>query len=43
MNDSRFSPENKGTDTLPKKSELVDVVGAESASVDEPSESHSGT
>uniref|UniRef100_A0A3P9L079 FERM domain containing 4Bb n=1 Tax=Oryzias latipes TaxID=8090 RepID=A0A3P9L079_ORYLA len=40
---NRFSPENKGTDTLPKKSELVDVVGAESASVDEPSESHSGT
>ncbi|XP_061591458.1 FERM domain-containing protein 4B isoform X1 [Cololabis saira] len=40
---NRFSPENKESDTMPKKFESVDVVGAESTSTDEPSDSHSGT
>ncbi|XP_044208206.1 FERM domain-containing protein 4B isoform X3 [Thunnus albacares] len=42
---SRFSPENKvsGSDTMPKKSESVEVVGAEANSTDEPSDNHSSS
>ncbi|XP_067382412.1 FERM domain-containing protein 4B isoform X1 [Channa argus] len=34
---TRFSPENKVSETMPKKSESVEVVGAEATSTDEPS------
>ncbi|KAM9750771.1 FERM domain-containing protein 4B isoform 3-T3 [Menidia menidia] len=40
---NRFSPENKGSDTMPKKSESVDVIAAEATSTDEPSDSHAST
>ncbi|XP_059190046.1 FERM domain-containing protein 4B [Centropristis striata] len=40
---SRFPPENKVSDTMPKKSESVEVVGSEATSTDEPSENHSST
>ncbi|XP_058499176.1 FERM domain-containing protein 4B isoform X2 [Solea solea] len=40
---SRFSPENKVSDTEPKNSESVEVVGAEATSTDEPSDNHSST
>ncbi|XP_031172237.1 FERM domain-containing protein 4B isoform X3 [Sander lucioperca] len=40
---SRFPPENKVSDTMPKKSESVEVVGSEATSTDEPSNNHSST
>ncbi|XP_068997440.1 FERM domain-containing protein 4B isoform X3 [Embiotoca jacksoni] len=40
---TRVSPENKESDTMPKKSESVDVVGAEATSTDEPSDNNSST
>nr|XP_046253163.1 FERM domain-containing protein 4B-like isoform X3 [Scatophagus argus] len=40
---NRSSPENKVSDTMPKKSESVEVVGSEATSTDEPSESQSRT
>ncbi|KAM7405048.1 hypothetical protein PAMP_012338 [Pampus punctatissimus] len=42
---SRFSPENKvsESDTIPKKSDSVEVVDAEANSTDEPSDNHSST
>ncbi|XP_039657705.1 FERM domain-containing protein 4B-like isoform X1 [Perca fluviatilis] len=40
---SRFPPENKVSDTMPKKSESVEVVGSEATSTDEPSDNHSST
>ncbi|XP_023262024.1 FERM domain-containing protein 4B isoform X1 [Seriola lalandi dorsalis] len=40
---SRFSPENKVSDTVPKNSESVEVVGDEATSTDEPSDNHSST
>ncbi|XP_029013319.1 FERM domain-containing protein 4B isoform X1 [Betta splendens] len=35
---ARFSPESKGSDTMPKAPESVEVVGAEATSTDEPSD-----
>ncbi|XP_026224436.1 FERM domain-containing protein 4B-like isoform X2 [Anabas testudineus] len=35
---TRYSPENKQYDTMPKKSESVEVVGAEATNTDEPSD-----
>ncbi|XP_035987618.1 FERM domain-containing protein 4B isoform X3 [Fundulus heteroclitus] len=40
---NRFSPENKESETKPKKSESVDMVGAEATSADEPSDNQSST
>nr|XP_019951459.1 PREDICTED: FERM domain-containing protein 4B-like isoform X4 [Paralichthys olivaceus] len=40
---SRFSPDNKVSDTVPKNSETVEVVGAETTSRDEPSDNHSSS
>ncbi|XP_034393359.1 FERM domain-containing protein 4B-like isoform X1 [Cyclopterus lumpus] len=40
---SRSPPENKVSDTMPKNSESVEVVGSEASSTDEPSGNHSST
>ncbi|XP_034731512.1 FERM domain-containing protein 4B isoform X3 [Etheostoma cragini] len=40
---SRFPPENRVSDTMPKKSESVEVVGSEATSTDTPSGNHSST
>ncbi|KAG8002512.1 FERM domain-containing protein 4B, partial [Nibea albiflora] len=40
---NRSSPENKVSDTMPKKSESVEVVGSEATSTDEPSDNQSST
>ncbi|XP_035016237.1 FERM domain-containing protein 4B isoform X3 [Hippoglossus stenolepis] len=40
---SRLSPESKVSDTVPKNSETVEVVGAEATSTDEPSDNHSSS
>ncbi|KAK5895012.1 hypothetical protein CesoFtcFv8_011642 [Champsocephalus esox] len=40
---SRFPPDNKVSETMPNKSESVEVVGSEAASTDEPSDNLSST
>ncbi|XP_068454244.1 FERM domain-containing protein 4B-like isoform X3 [Clinocottus analis] len=40
---SRSPPENKVSDTMPKKSESVEAVGSEATSTDEPSDNRSST